>query len=164
MAELHRLLEALAAEPVEIILVGGLAAVAQGAPIVTFDIDIVHRRTEANVDALLAFLHAHHAYYRGRPGGQRLAPAKAALMGSGHQLLMTDLGPLDVLGTIEHGLGYDELLADSIALQLGERVVRVLGLRKLIELKRSSRHPKDSQAVPILEATLARLGGAKGAQ
>ena len=36
------LLTSLAASGVEFILVGGLAAVAQGAPITTFDVDVVH--------------------------------------------------------------------------------------------------------------------------
>ncbi len=41
---------------VEFILVGMLAAVAQGVPVMTHDADIVHRRTEVNVDRLLAVL------------------------------------------------------------------------------------------------------------
>jgi len=43
---------------VETIVVGGVAAVLQGAPIATFDLDLVHRRSEENVarlqDALTA--------------------------------------------------------------------------------------------------------------
>lgn len=34
---------------VELIVVGGLAAVLHGAPVVTFDLDIVHRQTPENV-------------------------------------------------------------------------------------------------------------------
>jgi len=36
--------------------VGGLAAVAQGAPLATIDVEVVHRREPANVDRLLSFL------------------------------------------------------------------------------------------------------------
>src|SRR5262252_4836206 len=53
---LTRLLEELAAANIEFILVGGLAAVSQGAPLVTFDVDVVHRRSDDNVDRLLTFL------------------------------------------------------------------------------------------------------------
>jgi len=49
--DLTTLLERLLATDVEFVLVGGLAAVVQGAPISTFDIDIVHRRTEARCSA-----------------------------------------------------------------------------------------------------------------
>jgi hypothetical protein len=38
----------LVAHDVEFIVVGGVAAVLQGAPVVTFDLDILHRRTPEN--------------------------------------------------------------------------------------------------------------------
>ena len=43
----------LARHGVEFIIVGGVAAVAHGAPIVTLDLDVVHRRTPDNVQRLL---------------------------------------------------------------------------------------------------------------
>ena len=49
-------LTALARTGVEFVLVGGLAAVAQGAPITTHDIDIVPLRTRENIEVLLGFL------------------------------------------------------------------------------------------------------------
>jgi hypothetical protein len=42
---LESLLATLATSDVEFIVVGMLAAVAQGAPVTTHDLDIVHRRT-----------------------------------------------------------------------------------------------------------------------
>ena len=65
-AALTTLLAKLAAAGVDFVLVGGLAAVAQGAPLTTHDIDIVHRRAPENVDALFAFLSSANARYRGR--------------------------------------------------------------------------------------------------
>jgi len=44
-ADLTTLLERLLAADVEFVLVGGLATVVQGAPLTTFDVDVVHRRT-----------------------------------------------------------------------------------------------------------------------
>ena len=55
-ASLTTLLAELAASGVEFILVGGLAAVAQGAPITTHDIDIVPLRSAENIAALVQFL------------------------------------------------------------------------------------------------------------
>ena len=43
------LLEALADARVEFVVIGGIAAVLHGAPIVTRDVDIVHRTTPENV-------------------------------------------------------------------------------------------------------------------
>src|SRR4051812_34953631 len=108
--ELTTLLTRLAAAGVEFVLVGGLAAVAQGAPITTHDVDIVPRRTPENVERLLSFLATVNARYRGRPSHEILTPTSGALLGPGHSLLSTDLGPLDVLGSIERGRTFDDLI------------------------------------------------------
>jgi len=55
-ADFPALLEALSSAGVEFIIVGGVAAVLQGAPITTTDLDIVHRRTPENVARLLDVL------------------------------------------------------------------------------------------------------------
>ena len=142
---------------VQFILVGGLAAVAQGASLTTFDVDIVHSRDEENVDKLLAVLTGLDAYYRGRPGGARLGPDRGALSGPGHSLFMTTLGPIDVLGEIEGHRSYAELIEHTESVAIFGRTVRVLSLEMIVRLKRASTHPKDVQALPILEAAL-KLG------
>ena len=48
-ADLSALLEGLCETDIEFIVVGGLSAVIQGAPVTTFDLDIVHRQTEENI-------------------------------------------------------------------------------------------------------------------
>jgi hypothetical protein len=154
-ADLASLLQRLAETSVEFILVGGLAAVAQGAPIATFDADIVPRRTEANIDRLLAFLAGVGARHRGRPGPP-LGPDRSALLGPGHSLFATKLGQLDVLGTIEEGSGYEELLPEAVTVDVAGHPMRVLSLEAIVRLKRSSTEPKDKLRLPILEALLRR--------
>jgi hypothetical protein len=154
-ADLTTLLERLVAAEVEFVLVGGLAAVVQGAPVATFDVDVVHRRTEENVDRLVAFLTSVGARYRNRPGPP-LAPRRSALLGPGHSLFMTDLGPLDALGAIEGGADYEQLLPESLTVPIGGRTVHVLSLAKIVALKRASSDPKDKLRLPILEAVLSR--------
>ena len=158
-SELTTLLSRLSTARVDFVLVGGLAAVAQGAPITTHDVDIVQRRTPDNVDRLLSFLSSIDARYRGRASDQVLRPTASALLGPGHSLLMTDLGPLDVLGAIEGGRAYDDLLPDSIEIAVGGNAIAVLGLPALVALKRGSTHPKDRYTLLILEETLRRAGG-----
>ena len=116
------LLRALLDRQVDFIIVGGVAAVLQGAPIATFDLDLVHSRATDNIDRLLSALEGLEAYYRGR-GDQRIRPASMHLASPGHQLLMTRFGALDLLGTIGESLGCDDLLASAIE-------VEVEGLRK----------------------------------
>jgi len=155
-AGLTNLLTELVAANVEFVLVGGLAAVAQGAPISTVDVDIVHARSEDNLDRLMTLLTALHAQYRGRLVADPLPPSRDALAGPGHSLFQTDLGPLDCLGAIEQGLDYAALVPRSVEIALGPGRVMVLGLETLIELKRQSSQRKDQLMLPALEATLAR--------
>jgi hypothetical protein len=51
---------------VDFILIGGVAAIVQGAPIMTFDLDLVHERSPQNIEALLYVLRQIDAHYRGR--------------------------------------------------------------------------------------------------
>lgn len=157
--DLTTLLSGLAAASVDFVLVGGLAAVAQGAPITTHDVDIVPKRTPENIERLLAFLARIGARYRGRPSHEVLRPTPSALLGPGHSLLATDLGPLDILGAIEGGRAFEDLVEHAIEIPVGGNTVRVLGLSMLTELKRGSTHPKDRYTLAILEETLRQRGG-----
>jgi hypothetical protein len=53
---------------VDFIVVGGVGAVLQGAPISTFDLDRVHPRTRKNVDRLMVALELLDARYRDSRG------------------------------------------------------------------------------------------------
>lgn len=154
---LESLLATLATSNVEFIVVGMLAAVAQGAPVTTHDLDIVHRRTPENVARLVDLLvNKLDARYRGRT--DVLRPTVEILDGVGHSLLKTNLGPLDVLGAIEGGRDYDSLLPSSQRIEISGHPVYVLSLATLIELKRGSTRLKDQLALPVLEETLKQSG------
>lgn len=155
---LATLLARLAASGTDFVLVGALAAVAQGAPLTTFDVDVVHRRGADNVDRLLRFLDGVDARYRGRPAGQVLRPTREALLGDGHQLLSTSLGQLDVLGAIEGGRAYEDLAPTSVTIEVEGQPVKVVGLRTLVELKRGATSAKGRLALAVLEETLRRSG------
>jgi hypothetical protein len=152
MAGAHPLIEALVEARIEFVLVGGTAAVLHGAPIVTHDVDIVHRQTDDNLDRLVAFLDAHDAHIR--DDARRLRPSRDAFAGSGHVLLSTDLGPLDVLCRLGPGQNYDWLLDRSFDVRLGSRDLRVIDLPTLIEVKTATGRMKDKLVLPILIATL----------
>ncbi len=147
-------LQALSEGGVDFILVGGVAAVVSGAPINTFDLDIVHSRTETNIGRLLAVLEALDAVSRIQPE-RRLKPSASHLAGSGHLNLITRYGPLDVLCTIGHNLAYEDLLPHSEELDMGEGLrIRVLDLETQIAIKESIGGEKDRVVLPILRRTL----------
>jgi len=147
------ILDLLAANEVDFIVVGMTAGILHGAPVTTLDLDVVHRRTPDNVARLRRALEALDAVFRHDP--RKLRPRESHLSGPGHQLLTTVHGDLDCLGTIDEGRGYDELLEDTVEMSLsGGRTVRVLSLPALIEAKERSGRPKDLAALPVLRATL----------
>lgn len=152
--KLFATLRALLEGDVAFILVGGLAAVLQGAPIDTFDIDVVHSRNPANIAQLLVVLDALDAVFRTQPE-RRLKPNESHLASPGHLNLITRYGPLDILGAIGRDLGYPELLPHSAELEIGEGFkVRVLDLETLIRVKEQTSGDKDRAVLPILRRTL----------
>jgi hypothetical protein len=151
---LFRTLRALRDGRVDFIVVGGVAAVLDGAPINTFDLDVVHSRSEANITRLLAVLEELDAVYRIQPE-RRIRPAASHLASAGHQNLITPYGPLDLLGAIGQNLGYDNLLPHSVVMDVGEGIlVRVLDLETLIAIKEELGGEKDRAVLPVLRRTL----------
>jgi hypothetical protein len=139
---------------IEYIVVGMVAGVLHGAPVTTFDLDLVHRRTAENVARLISTLNEIQARYRDDP--RNLVPSGPLLMGPGHHLLTTTLGDIDLLGALAGNEAYDDLLESSEVLHLDEDLqARVVTLPALIELKRKTARPKDLAVLPVLEATLA---------
>jgi hypothetical protein len=150
-ADLEALLDALNDAGVEMIVVGGAACVLHGAPVTTVDLDIVHRRTPENAARLMDLLTRLDAALRD-PAGRVLRPTADLLLGPGQLNLATRLGPLDPLGQLHDGRGYEELLGRSVELRDGDLRLRVLDLPTLIEIKSSSGRAKDRLVVPVLLA------------
>ena len=139
---------------VEFLVVGGVAAALQGAPVQTYDVDVVFSRSEANVARILTVLESLDAVYRIQPE-RRIRPTATHLGSSGHQNLLTRFGPFDLFGTIGNGLGYEELLPHSVEMEIGEGIcVQVLKLETLIILKENLGGEKDRAVLPVLRRTL----------
>ena len=155
-ASLSEVLEGLLKARVDFILVGGLAAVIQGAPVTTMDVDIVHNQSPENIARLFAFLKSIEAVQR-RLDDKLIEPKKRDLSGKGHVLLTTRIGPLDVLAAIEGGRSYEDLRDHTVEIDFRGYTLRVLNLETLIELKKTSTDPKDKQRLPVLKETLRQL-------
>lgn len=147
----------------EFIVVGGGAAVLQGAPTMTLDLDIVHRRTSENVSRLLQLLAGLEAYVR-EPANRRLRPDASLLLGQGQINLATRLGPLDALCQLHDGRGYEELLACSEVISDGLIHLRVIDLPTLVEIKSTTGRSKDKLLVPVLLALLAERSRPRGSR
>lgn len=139
---------------VEFIVVGGVCAVLNGVPMNTFDLDLVHARNPENLPRVRSALAQLDAHYRTHPDEKR-RPTPAHLASSGHQLLLTCFGPLDLLGTIGAGHDYEALRPHTTEMDLGDDLsVRVLTLDKLIQVKEEVGDEKDRAVLPLLRRTL----------
>ena len=146
-------IEVLVRHEVEFMVVGMTAGVLQGAPAVTFDLDILYSLDPVNADRLLDALVELEAIFRGDE--RRLKPNLSHLQSRGHKLLMTKFGIVDVLGSLGE-YDYRDLESDAPALAIGPMSVKVLSLERLIEVKEKAGRDKDMAVLPLLRATLAR--------
>jgi hypothetical protein len=101
---------------------------------------------------LAAVLTPYNPYLRGAPPGLPFKLDAETLLRGLNFTLQTSLGPLDLLGEIAGGGGYDELLPHAVDAQLFGHTCRVLGLDALIRVKRAAGRPKDLEVVAELEA------------
>lgn len=147
-----KILQTLVAHDVEFIVVGGMAAVLQGAPVRTLDVDVVYSLDADNVDRMLGALQELHARFRDDP--RDLRPDRRHIESRGHKLLSTDQGALDLLGTIEDDTTYEDLLPHSIRFEIAGVKVRVLSLERLVQAKRHLGRAKDHAMLDVLEATI----------
>lgn len=146
----------------EFILIGGVAAVLQGAPVQTFDIDIVYSRAAENLDRLLAVLDSIDAIFRIQPE-RRLSPNLRHLEGTGHLNLLTRYGPLDLLATVGNGLSYEDLLPHCRQMLITDSVrIQVLKLDFIIELKEQLGSEKDRAVLPTLRQTAREIKKQRG--
>jgi hypothetical protein len=95
------------------------------------------------------------------PGStQRIRPDAGRLRSlTGAMLLRTRFGRLDVMknaGSEDAPRGYEELAADALEAELGDRTFLVASLEALLAMKRAAGREKDRSVLSLLEAAIAR--------
>ena len=141
----------LASEGVEYVLVGGLAATAHGASIVTLDTDICFRQTPGNCERLARSLESLQAeIYPPRPAA---IPITGELLRT-HRIvhLRTLAGRLDAMASVP-GLGtYEEIRPGATVITVGDLEIPILSLDQLIQAKSALDQPKDREHLDQLVA------------
>ncbi len=134
MQNLSELTRRLVEAQVEFVLIGGFAAVAHGVTLVTRDVDICCRFSEANLMRIQKALADLHPVHRSRPDlPLALTPEQCANFVNLY--LKTDLGVVDCLGEVK-GIGnFESVLSQSMEVELPFGKCRVLGLEGLIRAK-----------------------------
>ena len=147
---------------IQFIVVGDLAATLHGATGLTYEVSLLYSLEPPNIERLLSFLQEIDAILRIQPE-RRLRPTGSHLAAGGHLNLLTNLGPLDLLGTVGQGLSFSDLFPLSDEMDIGEGVhVRVLNLEPLISIKEQLASEKDLAVLPILRHTLRELKKSPG--
>lgn len=137
---------------VRYVLIGGLAAITHGAPLVTQDVDLCHDRTPANLERLADALREVHADLRGAEPGLPVRLDAKTLANGDAFTFTTDVGWLDVLATPAGVGGYDDLARTADAFELFGHRVLVASVNDLIRMKRAAGRPKDLLALEELGA------------
>lgn len=137
---------------VRYVLIGGLAAVTHGAPIVTQDIDLCYARDAPNLERLAAALQDVHAYLRGADPGLPFRLDARTLAKGDAFTFTTDLGWIDILATPAGTEGYEDLARTSQPFELFGQRVLIAAVDDLIRMKRAAGRPKDLLAIEELGA------------
>ena len=149
----ERALRLLCDAGVEHIVIGGVAAALHGAARTTIDLDVVYRRTDANISRLVAALAPYAPYLRGAPPGLPFM-WDTRTVGRGLNFTLTSsVGDIDLLGEVS-GMDYEALLSNSVETDEEGLRIRVVDLPTLIRLKRAAGRPKDHEAIAELEILL----------
>jgi hypothetical protein len=146
MQSLSELTRRLIEAQVEFVLVGGFAAVAHGVTLVTRDVDICCRFSEANLMRVQKAFANLHPVHRARPDlPLALTPEQCADLRNLY--LKTDLGPVDCLAEIL-GIGnFESVLKHSVELELPFGHCRILDLDALIRAKQAMNREHDRIAL-----------------
>jgi hypothetical protein len=155
----ERVIHVLGRHRVRYVLIGGLAAVTHGAPLITQDVDACYARDDLNLRRIAKALVEIRAELRGADPGLPVRLDAKALRAGDSFTFTTDIGWLDLLGTPPGTTGYEDLARTADAFELFGYRVLVASVDDLIRMKRAAGRPKDLLALEELGALRDELSG-----
>ena len=139
---------------VDFIVVGAAAAISQGSPLPTYELDITPARDPQNIERLVRALDELDAKLR-TPTEPVPFPVDAMISGGEAWTLATSAGPLDLVFVPAGTTGYADLRRDALEVDLGTgKPALVASLRDVIRMKEASAREKDRAQLPALRRTL----------
>lgn len=154
--EPDRILTALVKRQVEFVVIGAVAAIAQGGPLITQDLDITPAREPGNLDRLARALKDLDARLRLPDDSSGIEfPIEPRFLGSvGSWTLITPSGDLNLLFVPSGTAGYEDLKRSAVSVELWGQEVLVASLADIIRMKEAAGRPKDLGQLPALRQTL----------
>jgi hypothetical protein len=156
------LLRALDDNDVDFVVIGGVAARLQGAPILTQDIDFTPAIDDENLERLARALRSINARLRSPrdPDGVDFPVEARFLAANRSWTLVSDVGDVDIVFEPAGTHGYDDVVTDADRLTVAEDPplrVLVASLPTVIRSKEAAGRDKDRAALPLLRRTLEEL-------
>jgi predicted nucleotidyltransferase len=150
--DLEKIVQSLAFQNVEFVVIGGVALSAYSSAYVTYDFDICYLRTPENLKRIVAALAPFNPRLRGLPSGLPFFWDERTLQNGTNFTLVTEVGDVDLLGEVA-GIGtYKDALVNSITMDLLGVDVQVLTLSALVKAKTAAGRKKDLDILPEIEA------------
>jgi hypothetical protein len=152
--DFQRLIDALAENRVEFVIIGAVALVLHGSPRVTQDLDICYARNPENLERLAAALAPFHPSLRGAPPGLPFILDRRTLQAGLNFTLTGEPGDFDILGEVQGVGGYEQVAADAVPMEVYGHRVLVMSLSALQKAKRSAGRLKDLPDLAEIERML----------
>lgn len=149
--DFSRILRTLNEHSVDYVVVGGTAATVHGSARVTYDLDILYRRTPENIHRLVSAMAPLNPYLRGAPPGLPFRFDVETIRAGCNFTFVTDAGPLDCLGDMTGVRDFDAVVAGALESEAHGVRCRILSLDDLISAKRAAGRPKDFETIAELE-------------
>lgn len=145
--DLRRLLGPLVAHGVNFVLIGGMAGIARGSSLPSYDLDVAYSRDKANVKRLVSALEEIGVRLRGAPADLPFQLDERTIENGANFTFITPFGDFDVLADVAGIRSFDELSMGAEEKEIFDLPVRVASLDHLIAMKRAANRPKDRNMV-----------------
>jgi hypothetical protein len=141
---------------VRYIVIGAIAAIAQGYPLNTGDLDVTPASDPDNLERLAAALVELEARLRvaREPAGIEFAIEPEYLRRAESWTLTTMFGNFDLCFVPAGTRGFDDLRRNAVAVRIRDIDVQVAGLLDVIRMKEAAGRPKDLAQLPALRQTV----------
>lgn len=151
MEEFTQLIKKLNQAQIDFVIVDRFAAILHGGTQVTQDLNVCIQISPDNIKKLRTHLKDIHPYHRMTPNKVSFLEIPEDLNNIKNLYLSTDLGLLDIHGTVG-GIGeFDALVKNAINIELFNEPCKVISIDDLIEAKRFMGRPKDLFTIKELE-------------
>lgn len=137
---------------VDFVIVGGVAIRSHGGNYVTEDLDVCYARTNENLKKIAAVLSPLNPRPRNFPENLPYVFDWTTLQQGTNFTFETSMGDVDLLGEVKAVGNYEDLVSQSLSVDLDGHPTYILSIPALIIAKRAAGRPKDEAGLKILEA------------